>query len=700
MGRYALLVGNSNYTAGLNPLPSAVRDVEALREVLVNPEVGGFAESDVTVLKDVEKGEIETAIHNLFANRKTDDLLLFYFSGHGVTDSRSDFYFTVLSTSKDALPPTAMPSDYVHKAMNQSRSKRQVIILDCCHSGAFPKGMPMKNIDTVNVLPKLGGEGRAILTASSSTQYAFEQEGFDLSLYTHFLVEGLKTGAAAKNDNEDISVEDLYEYVRDKVKSTNDNMSPEFYPVKEGHRIVLAKAAQGDPKLKFRKEAEKTASNSNGRISTFAKKSLDLYRIELKIDRLEGDEIVREVLRPYVEYAKKLEEYEQDLKDEIAQGFPFSKVVLDQLDNYENLLGLREEDIKEIKHRILTPKQVEYERQLREIRTQEVTEWARQQQSMSSMLDQLRQQAKEEERLKQQSTSTQFEFDIVQVKLDTKIVIVPQQVPDGFLGLGRKSVDTAQKQVIVSLERKRGKAEYIRLDLGNGVTLDLVNIPAGKFMMGSNEHDSEKPIHEVTLSSFWMGKCVVTNSQWEAMMGTKPSEKYDVKFQGKNQPVVGVLWDDCKEFCKKLSEKTKKNVRLPSEAEWEYACRAGTTTPFHFGETITPELVNYYGNHPYAGAPKGEYREKTVDVESFSPNAWGLYQMHGNVWEWCEDVWHENYQGAPTDGKSWLNGGDRSRRALRGGSWCNNAINCRSASRCRLILDVRIVNFGFRVVVS
>jgi uncharacterized caspase-like protein len=191
MGRYALLVGISNYTADLKPLPSAVNDVVALRQVLVNPEIGGFAESDVEVLTDVDETAIRKGLSRLFANRNKDDLLLFYFSGHGVTDSRSDFYLTGISTNKDDLLSTAVSADYVHRAMNQRGSKRQVIILDCCHSGAFPKGMTAKDIGTVNVLPKLGGEGRAILTASDSSQYAFEQEGFELSLYTHFLVEGL-----------------------------------------------------------------------------------------------------------------------------------------------------------------------------------------------------------------------------------------------------------------------------------------------------------------------------------------------------------------------------------------------------------------------------------------------------------------------------------------------------------------------------
>ena len=360
MGRYALLIGISNYNnAGLNPLPSAVKDVDALRQVLLNPEIGGFADGDVKVLKDAEKGAIETAIYHLFANRKPDDLLLFYFSGHGVTDDRRDFYFSGTSTSKDALPPTAVSSSYVQGQMYNSRSQRQVAILDCCHSGAFPKGMKAKDVGTVDI--KLGGEGQAILMAADSSQYAFEQEGFELSLYTHFLVEGLKTGAADRDEDGDVSVDELHLYVEGKVKSVNNSMSPKFFGQKEGHRIVLARAA--DPKLKFRKEVEKVVKRSNGKISIIARNLLLRKSRELKITSVEAEEIISEVLLPYDEYAKKIEEYDEYAKkieeyetaliEMIAAEFPFSEVTQEELREYESHLGLREEDLTAIKNRTI-----------------------------------------------------------------------------------------------------------------------------------------------------------------------------------------------------------------------------------------------------------------------------------------------------------------------------------------------------------
>jgi formylglycine-generating enzyme required for sulfatase activity len=161
-----------------------------------------------------------------------------------------------------------------------------------------------------------------------------------------------------------------------------------------------------------------------------------------------------------------------------------------------------------------------------------------------------------------------------------------------------------------------------------------------------------------------------------------------------------VSWDDAVEFCQKVIAKTGRDYRLPSEAEWEYACRAGTTTPYYFGETITTDLANYNGNHTYGNEPKGKYQRETTDVGIFRPNAFGLYDMHGNVWEWCADYWHDNYDGAPTDGSAWISGGDSNSRLLRGGRWSSYPGYCRSAIRSSNSPDGRSFYIGFRIVVS
>jgi formylglycine-generating enzyme required for sulfatase activity/uncharacterized caspase-like protein len=249
-------------------------------------------------------------------------------------------------------------------------------------------------------------------------------------------------------------------------------------------------------------------------------------------------------------------------------------------------------------------------------------------------------------------------------------------------------------------QRKQRHAQYRQENQGNGITLELVLIPGGTFTMGSSSNEenrgtAEGPQHEVTVPQFWMGKYQVTQAQYQTVMGKNPSM---YSGNGANRPVELVSWDDAVAFCQKLSQQTGREYRLPSEAEWEYACRADSTTPFHFGPTLTPDLANYNGNYTYGSGPQGRYREQTTEVGSFPANAFGLYDMHGNVWEWCLDHWHDSYNGAPTDGSAWATGGDSSLRVLRGGSWVSDPRYCRSANRLWDARDSRYGNCGFRVV--
>ena len=227
----------------------------------------------------------------------------------------------------------------------------------------------------------------------------------------------------------------------------------------------------------------------------------------------------------------------------------------------------------------------------------------------------------------------------------------------------------------------------VNLDLGNGVALNLVDIPAGSFMMGSNDYANEKKPHQVTLKAFQMSKYPITQKQYRLVMGTNPSS-----FQGdENCPVENLSWHDAVKFCEELSKRIGQKVKLPTEAQWEYACRAGSTGKYCFGDDVS-KLGNYAWYNKNSGS-------KTHPVGEKLANSWGLHDMHGNVWEWCEDVWHENYNGAPTDGSAWLTGGEQNRRALRGGSWFDNVINCRSANRDWNVADDRDNDVGFRVVV-
>jgi len=250
-------------------------------------------------------------------------------------------------------------------------------------------------------------------------------------------------------------------------------------------------------------------------------------------------------------------------------------------------------------------------------------------------------------------------------------------------------------------------------------SLDMVYIPPGIFRMGSPEgelgcRESEGPQHPVTIAQpFFMGKYPITQAQWRAVAALPQVERElkadPSKFKGNNRPVEQISWYAAVEFCQRLEKATDRPYRLPTETEWEYACRAGTTTPFHFGLSITTDLANYRGTDwkigdktysgAYGGGPYGEFREETTEVGSFEvANTFGLYDMHGNVWEWCQDHWHETYEGAPEDSSAWMSSDESKSRVLRGGSWNFNPGVCRSAIRSRLAPDNRIDDFGFRVV--
>jgi len=248
------------------------------------------------------------------------------------------------------------------------------------------------------------------------------------------------------------------------------------------------------------------------------------------------------------------------------------------------------------------------------------------------------------------------------------------------------------------INRREASAAYQTVDMGQGVTPEMVVIPGGTFMMGSPDREPKREKregsqHQVTVAEFWMGKYPVTQAQYQAIMGNNPA-----KFKGDNRPVEQVTWYEAVEFCDRLSQKLGQPYTLPSETQWEYACRAGTTTPFYFGDTITPDLANYDGNYSYGSGPKGTYRKATTEVGSFPPNNFGLHDMHGNVWEWCLDHWHDSYNGAPADGTAWVTGGNSNYRIRRGGSWYSNPRDCRCAFRLNSYPDDRGDVNGFRVV--
>ena len=266
-----------------------------------------------------------------------------------------------------------------------------------------------------------------------------------------------------------------------------------------------------------------------------------------------------------------------------------------------------------------------------------------------------------------------------------------------FEGFGFEVIKVDENGKEISKVRKAAK--YFAENLGDGVTLDIVKIPGGSFQMGS-ENLYEDPKHQVELAPFAMGKYTVTQKQWCAV-ASLPKVERDLEtspahFKGEDLPIENVSWDDAVEFCNRLMLHTGRRYRLPSEAEWEYACRAGTATKFYFGNKLTPELAQCKST--IAKSWLTVFSGQTAPVGSYFPNQFGLYDMHGNVQEWCADLWHNNYEEAPTDGSAWLKIYKSENRVVRGGDYSTAALVCESSSRSSQSPDYRIKLCGFRVV--
>jgi formylglycine-generating enzyme required for sulfatase activity len=288
-------------------------------------------------------------------------------------------------------------------------------------------------------------------------------------------------------------------------------------------------------------------------------------------------------------------------------------------------------------------------------------------------------------------------FNFVAGTVEVKSAIVERQAEEARraelrrLEEERKRTEEAKRAEALRLEAERKRAEFVAaggivVDLGGGVTMNMVAIKPGKFSMGSPDgkgDDDERPAHPVEITEpFWLGQTEVTQAQWQAVMGNNPSH-----FTGLDRPVERVSWNDATEFCKRLSEKTGMTFRLPTEAEWEYACRGGTTTAYSFGESdaLLSEFAWFSGNSP----------RSTQLVATRKPNAWGLYDKHGNVWEWVNDWYSDTYyESSPSkDPPGPSSGTDR---VLRGGSWISDSDICRSSDRDYFTPDIVGSNLGFR----
>ena len=363
--KVALLIGVSEYGEGIPSLSAPLNDVAAMKRVLENEEMGGF--QDIKTLINPDPVAMQTKVQQIFADVHKDDLVLLFFSGHGITDDNNRLYFATKGTSKDFYKATSVPASFVQDISLECYAKRQVIVLDCCYSGAFAEGWQAKSIG-LNLERELGKEGRVVLTSSTATQTSFQQEGEDLSLYTQYFVEGIETGAADKNSTGKIFVHQLHEYAKAKVQEVKPKQKPDIIIDQEGFNILLSQAPVNDPELDFRKLVEKYATK--GQITVAGNYILQVKRQELGITDEKSDEIVNEVLAPYRKRLENIKLYKQAFTEAVEQNYPLTERLMNELKDLEDVLGLEDKDIADVKEQILAEKEAEYQNQ-QEVQQQE-----------------------------------------------------------------------------------------------------------------------------------------------------------------------------------------------------------------------------------------------------------------------------------------------------------------------------------------
>ena len=373
----ALLIGVSTYKfGGFNALPAASRDVQAIQRVLQHPQLGGFTPSDITTLVNPDCQDMRVAINELFADRSKEDLLVLYFSGHGKTDDTGLLHLIGADANPALLKATTVKSNFVHDLMESCRSKQQVVILDCCFSGAFAKGMAVKG-NQINIPAQLGGEGRVVLTSSSSVQYSFEQKESELSVYTRCLVEGIESGEADIDSDGWISMRELHDYTSWRVREALPEMKPEFYAAREGFKILLTRAPERDPSDIYRREIDRLVQRGDivfvsanwlaqlnlrlalkpkpdYRVLPRARALLNVRRRNLGLT-IEGAEAIEvSTLNPHRHQHRNLQQYKQLFRQEIRREKILSLATREELRRYQHELGLTNAEINEIEQPLPT----------------------------------------------------------------------------------------------------------------------------------------------------------------------------------------------------------------------------------------------------------------------------------------------------------------------------------------------------------
>jgi formylglycine-generating enzyme required for sulfatase activity len=675
---HAVAIGINRYIPNnFTSLNYAKHDAKAMHNFFVHEaqfdEVKLFTDDSPNLSDSYpSSGILKNFLHDRFEESflEPEDRYWFFFAGHGVRDRGKDYIMPIDANPRN-VKASGIEVNYIRQRLTQCGADNVILVIDACRKDGARDGMGIGVEDQPGVIT---------IYSCSPNETSWEIEDLKQGAFTYVLLEALRS-QGEKNYATPLL---LSKYLRSRVPALckKHGKVPEQSPIIaadpiEKYDVILI------PQLFQLIDIDILRMKNDIYRLAFCEKNLDrAVQIWTRVNSAtKGSDpevmsllqsITREQQRHHQELkaSQNLEKLNHQLAELQQQTESLRSQLQENEDSHRSVL-----EQAQLSAAAELQKQTELQRLLTEKRQQQEI-FVNQLQEKEALWEQERQQWIEKEKTLQSLVKQDllFSFEVVSVN-----------------NLGD----------IVQCEPKQ--ARYLTENLPQDVTLNMVYVPGGNFLMGSPDgegYDTEKPQHHVTVPDFLIGKYPITQAQWRAI-ATLPQVQQEIKldpsfFKGDHLPIENVSWHDAIEFCDRLSQFSGQTYRLPSEAEWEYACRAKTTTPFYFGNIITTDLANYDGNQAYRGVSNGKSREETIHVGSFYPNAFGLYDTHGNVWEWCADNWHDNYVGAPADGSTWTTNSNIN--VLRGGYWGGDSNNCRSAYRDHARSIEIYDRIGFRVV--
>ena len=735
--KFALIIANSEYSdPGLSQLSAPVRDAENFARVLQSPNICAF--DDVITLLNQPVSIVSEAIDEFFEQKKIDDLLVLYFSGHGIRDERGALYLAVRNTNRYRLPSTAIKSDFIREVMDNSRSRRQALILDCCNSGAFAQGTKAVTGGSIGTASLFEGTGygRIVLTASDSTQFAWEGDQIigetENSLFTHFLVKGLE-GAADDDGDGRITIDELYDYAYGQIVHITSKQTPGKWSYKQQGEIILRQSDRVEDIKPIPLPADLIAATENtipfvreGAVkqleSLLKGRNIGLARSAKEVlERIANEDDSRRIAllaaQALASFGQNGNSTDEDMKaKEEADRLAAQKV--------------EEERLAKAKHAALSKAarekaEIESQEKLARENKEREAERKRAEQAAAEKAEREKIEREAKDRLARETAEKVIRATKVQPTV--KNVIKPEPKKQSgtkfpLWGIGviafvvlalivwglssppaspaATPTPTVTQTVFVEPATKTpvpatSMAIIVPTSiLAIGSTMigkdnaTLVYVPEGEFTMGSDISSDEQPIHKVTLDAFWIDQTEVTNAAYAKCVNAgicqPPNDvNHFSNSNYANHPVVYVDWNKANAYCSWAER------RLPTEAEWEKAARGTDVRTYPWGnDAPNMDLLNYNSNI-------GDTTE--VGKYPSGKSIYGAYDMAGNVWEWVNDWYQSGYYATLGDSASNPQGpssGDG--RVLRGGSWFNVVGNVRSAYRNYFVPSDSLFDFGFR----